>query len=275
METRVLIWLITRVYVADVTASVVHDYWSIPLTNGEGIAIDYTVTPPLLYITTDPSSPRGAPYQPLLAAFLLPEVGTGYMYPDVPWNPPDVTCDGCHTAYEEIVEGQDEFYDLVHDQEVVYSAELIAVLAVIFLPFVFVVLFVVVRKIRNYDYKNFQDVSPVTNRDEPNPWDDLFSMNQQRPVAGKVSHHYFEDEQFWLCPNPHEPNVTINILAFDFCTLQQKWVEIFVRWSRHQRGRKFSGPFFASSVLWDIMPRATTAVTREYTINLHKRLHKM
>ena len=195
-----LFFLSYRVYVTDVTASIVYDYWSIPLTNGEGIAIDYIADPPLLYVTTDPSSPSGPPYQPLLAMFLLPEVGTGYQFPDEPWNPPDTPCDGCQTAYEEIMEEENQFYSLVHHQEWIYSSELAAVMAVIFLPFACVVIFVLVRKIQNYDYTNFQDVSPVSLKNEPNPWDDLFSSlgsaKQERPAGRVISHHNFEDEQF-------------------------------------------------------------------------------
>lgn len=72
------------------------------MENPEGIAIDNTVDPPLLYIATDPSAPHGPSYVPALFTFIKPSIGDGLVYYD-PANPPviaPVSCKGCDQVYQ-------------------------------------------------------------------------------------------------------------------------------------------------------------------------------
>jgi len=102
-----LIWYLSdqkeRLYVADLTGTIVYDYWDLPMQNPEGIAIDNTKEPPLLYIATDPSAPTGPSYVPALFMFAKPEIGTGLVYHDEA-NPPEYAlnsppCDGCDAVW--------------------------------------------------------------------------------------------------------------------------------------------------------------------------------
>lgn len=66
-------------------------------------------------MTTDPSSPSGPQYLPLLFAFNKPEAGSGALY-----NPPMAKdeyndhCQGCHAVYKQVQKDIDKYYKKYH-----------------------------------------------------------------------------------------------------------------------------------------------------------------
>ena len=95
-----------RVYATTYNGSsiTVVDYWNLPFPDAEGIAIfnsgDENETE-YMFITTDPSSPHGNQFLPVLYCFYKPEIGTGaftggneYVEP-VPNEP----CSGCSQVW--------------------------------------------------------------------------------------------------------------------------------------------------------------------------------
>eukprot|EP00012_Vannella_robusta_P002789 CAMPEP_0206186580 /NCGR_PEP_ID=MMETSP0166-20121206/2487_1 /ASSEMBLY_ACC=CAM_ASM_000260 /TAXON_ID=95228 /ORGANISM="Vannella robusta, Strain DIVA3 518/3/11/1/6" /LENGTH=406 /DNA_ID=CAMNT_0053601991 /DNA_START=95 /DNA_END=1315 /DNA_ORIENTATION=+ len=90
-----------RVFLTDITGKHIYDYWDLPVENPEGIVINNNVTPPTLYIVTDPSSPKGKQYIPGMFFFTKPTQGTGLRY----YNgndpsPAKVQCDGCEEVWK-------------------------------------------------------------------------------------------------------------------------------------------------------------------------------
>jgi len=114
-EALDLLWLVsdqnTRLYITDLTGTVMYDYWDLPLENGEGLAVDNTQDPPLLYISTDPSAPRGPRYVPALFTFIKPSIGSGLLNYD-PENPPPyekIPCEGCDVVYDLVAKNQADY----------------------------------------------------------------------------------------------------------------------------------------------------------------------
>jgi len=66
-------------------------------------------------VTTDPSSPSGPQYLPLLFAFNKPEAGSGALY-----NPPMAKdeyndhCEGCNSVYKQVQKDIDKYYKKYH-----------------------------------------------------------------------------------------------------------------------------------------------------------------
>jgi len=92
-----------------------------------GIAIDNTQNPPMLYIATDPSAPRGPSYVPALFTFVKPSIGEGLVYYD-PKNPPPYEpqpCDGCQEVWDLAA-----FYKQVYDDNKQHAKEM-EVLAIV------------------------------------------------------------------------------------------------------------------------------------------------
>ena len=88
-----------KIYVTDLSGSLVYDSWALPLTHGDGIAINNNANPPRLYVTTDPHSSHGTEYVAALFEFEKPVIGTGLAYPDAePASP--VACDGCDKVWD-------------------------------------------------------------------------------------------------------------------------------------------------------------------------------
>lgn len=186
----------------DVTCSVVYDYWDLPVLHAEGVAINYNVDPPELYITTDPSSPSGAPYVPILITFHLPKIGTGLMFPDHPniFQAP-VYCDGCDEVWEEIREVEDHFNNQVQHQEIIYGIELTVCMLVIFVPVILISIFVFAKKLQNYDPSSYPSTPQKSNTraDDSSLWGELFSRNKKKEVGKsylRVPEHNFEDQNF-------------------------------------------------------------------------------
>ena len=82
----------------------VFDYWDLPVSNPEGVAIDNSQDPPLLIITTDPSSPHGTGYIPALFVFVKPNIGEGLTFHNASNLPTrhEVYCDGCDEVFAEV-----------------------------------------------------------------------------------------------------------------------------------------------------------------------------
>ena len=93
-----------RVFLTDLTGTTVLDSWDLPMENPEGIAIDNTVDPPMMYIVTDPSSPHGKQYIAAMFSFLKPKQGTGRAYSPSANEFSTGYCEGCATIWEEIKE---------------------------------------------------------------------------------------------------------------------------------------------------------------------------
>eukprot|EP00339_Tiarina_fusa_P015038 CAMPEP_0117005734 /NCGR_PEP_ID=MMETSP0472-20121206/6228_1 /TAXON_ID=693140 ORGANISM="Tiarina fusus, Strain LIS" /NCGR_SAMPLE_ID=MMETSP0472 /ASSEMBLY_ACC=CAM_ASM_000603 /LENGTH=228 /DNA_ID=CAMNT_0004707027 /DNA_START=346 /DNA_END=1032 /DNA_ORIENTATION=+ len=103
-----LLWVLSdqneKVFLTDLSGTVVLDSWDLPVQNPEGIAINNNSNPKYLYIATDPSAPSGPQYFPLIVGFEKPKEGTGYStfdgenFPDYVTNPPP--CDGCEVFEE-------------------------------------------------------------------------------------------------------------------------------------------------------------------------------
>uniref|UniRef100_A0A7S4IJQ5 Uncharacterized protein n=1 Tax=Vannella robusta TaxID=1487602 RepID=A0A7S4IJQ5_9EUKA len=66
----------------------------------EGIVINNDVSPPAMYIVTDPSSPHGKQYVPAMFTFHKPTQGSGLRYYQNGNPSPVVECDGCDEVWE-------------------------------------------------------------------------------------------------------------------------------------------------------------------------------
>lgn len=134
------LYYINRVFLTDLTGTIIYDYWDLPVENPEGIAINNDVDPPMLYIATDPSAPSGPQYVPLVLGFYKPKNGTGYVYwdqkhlPDYVTNPPP--CHGCHKVFEEAYENGFEraYYWENHFPEAESSGSVNIVLVSVLVP---------------------------------------------------------------------------------------------------------------------------------------------
>ena len=102
-----LLWVLSdkseQVFLTDTTGKDVLDYWDLPMENPEGIAIDNTANPPLMYIVTDPSSPHGKQYVSAVFKFIKPVQGTGNSYFNASQPPllDSQSCDGCEQVWED------------------------------------------------------------------------------------------------------------------------------------------------------------------------------
>ena len=153
-----------------------------------------------MFIVTDPSSPSGPPYVPILAIFELPTVGTGLKYPNTPWNPEKVPCEGCQTVWAEIVEEQDAFYDQVHHQEWIYAAELAIVILLLIGPLLLGGAATLLYHLRKYNPDVYPEkyYPPAQRARQPDVWKELFfpKASRGRKVAGTVPRNNMEDDQF-------------------------------------------------------------------------------
>jgi len=106
-----LLWVLSDVseaiYVTNVETGAVYDYWDLDMENPEGVALNNDHDPPLLYISTDPSSPQGAQYVAALFIFEKPTIGTGLGYQEK--CDYDDNCVGCDEIKEEAKENQKAF----------------------------------------------------------------------------------------------------------------------------------------------------------------------
>jgi len=130
-ESLDLLWIVSdqseRLFMVNLGGTVVYDYWDLPMQNPEGVAVDNTQNPPMLYITTDPSAASGPRYVPAIFSFVKPEVGTGLVYYD-PENPPpypDVDCLGCSTVYAAVEEQSEEYRHQKRHMRIVISCSVI------------------------------------------------------------------------------------------------------------------------------------------------------
>ena len=134
-ETLDRLWVVSdqseRLYLINIAGTIVYDYWDLPMENPEGVAVDNTHQPPLLYVSTDPSAPRGPAYVAALFTFVKPSVGSGLVYYDAK-NPPPypaVPCDGCSTVYRAAQDIQDSYIaKRRHDRSVIAFSVVIPVL---------------------------------------------------------------------------------------------------------------------------------------------------
>jgi len=102
-----LLWVLSdvseRVFLTDISGRNIFDYWDLPVENPEGIVINNDVTPPTMYIVTDPSSPGGKQYVPAMFAFTKPVEGTGLSYYNKhDPSPPKVECNGCDDVWKAV-----------------------------------------------------------------------------------------------------------------------------------------------------------------------------
>lgn len=158
-----------------------------------------------MYITSDPSSPSGAPYVPIMVTFRLPKIGTGLMFPENPniFNIP-VPCNGCDEVWAEIAAVQKNFNDKVHHQEMIYGTELTACLLVIFVPVIIIAVVVFARKLQNYDPSSYPSTPQKRKKrlDEPSLWGDLFERENKKVQSRTplnphvVPDSNFEDQNF-------------------------------------------------------------------------------
>ena len=136
-----------------------------------GIAIDNTVSPKMLYIATDPSSPQGAQYVAALYSFYKPEIGTGRLTNNLPPNPP-VICVGCTTIEVEAQANQDKFDHAYHVRiatEIIGSLlASLALLAFIVVAIVFIL--VGVREVVNRNFKKKSSENDSIKEDAKTPF---------------------------------------------------------------------------------------------------------
>lgn len=105
-----LLWVLSdkqdRMFLTNLTGETVLDAWDLPMENAEGIAVDNTSDPPMIYIFTDPSSPHGKQYVAAMFSFEKPVQGTGRLYPNrqeassVQELSAEAVCNGCETVWE-------------------------------------------------------------------------------------------------------------------------------------------------------------------------------
>mmetsp|Transcript_15085 Transcript_15085/g.19078 ORF Transcript_15085/g.19078 Transcript_15085/m.19078 type:complete len:236 (-) Transcript_15085:43-750(-) len=193
----------SRVFLTDVTCSIIYDYWDLPILRSEGIAINYYVDPPELYITTDPSSPNGAPYVPIMVTFLLPKIGTGLKFPNNPNVLGTVNCTGCDEVWDEIFTVEKNFNEKVQHQELVYSLELVGCLLVIFLPIAIIIIVIFARKLQQYDPSSYPSTPQKKRKsnDGASLWGDIFNLGQKKEKnmytsTAVIPGTNFEDQNF-------------------------------------------------------------------------------
>merc|ERR1712137_349549 len=126
-----LIWIVSdqseRLFVTNLAGTIAYDYWDLPMQNPEGVAVDNSHDPPMIYITTDPSAASGPRYVPAIFSFAKPEIGSGLVYYD-PQNPPpypDVDCLGCSTVYAAVEEQSEEYRHQKRHMRIVISCSVI------------------------------------------------------------------------------------------------------------------------------------------------------
>jgi hypothetical protein len=102
------IWVLSdkdeRLYLVSPKNYAVLDFWDLPMENPEGIAVDNSQDPPMLFIVTDPSSPHGKQYVGAFFQFIKPVQGTGLTFFPNGQNhtAPAPECEGCDEVWKAV-----------------------------------------------------------------------------------------------------------------------------------------------------------------------------
>jgi len=163
-----LLWVLSdkseSLYVTSLNGTHIYDYWKLPMKNAEGLAIDNTASPKMMYIATDPSSPEGAQYVAALYTFYKPEIGTGRKTNNLAPNPP-IICDGCDTIAMEAEANQEKFDHAYHVHIVTEVSSSILVFLAIIAAFV-VVLSIIIVGVKNILKRRSKIVQELENDEE-------------------------------------------------------------------------------------------------------------